>query len=150
MNNSTRKSLLFHLICILVVSAAASYPDGEQDADRVRNLPGQPPVKFKHYSGYIKLRPQDGKALFYWFFEASDGLSQKPLVLWLNGGLLSLSLSLSLHFYFCSFPFLSFLEFELIWNSPKKFAEIGLLLLKQKGIGILKHALYMDNYTLVP
>ncbi|KAL4347855.1 hypothetical protein GQ457_17G004930 [Hibiscus cannabinus] len=58
----------------------------QQEADRVTNLPGQPPAKFRHYAGYVKLRPQDSKALFYWFFEAQDGVSRKPLVLWLNGG----------------------------------------------------------------
>ncbi|KAE8660934.1 Serine carboxypeptidase-like 34 [Hibiscus syriacus] len=58
----------------------------QQEADRVTNLPGQPPAKFRHYAGYVKLRPQESKALFYWFFEAQDGASRKPLVLWLNGG----------------------------------------------------------------
>ena len=57
-----------------------------QERDRVKNLPGQPPVNFNHYAGYIKLRPNQEKALFYWFFEAQDGPSRKPVVLWLNGG----------------------------------------------------------------
>ncbi|KAI5678393.1 hypothetical protein M9H77_09343 [Catharanthus roseus] len=58
----------------------------EQVRDKVTNLPEQPKVGFEHFAGYIKVRPQDDKALFYWFFEAEDGVSQKPLVLWLNGG----------------------------------------------------------------
>jgi carboxypeptidase C (cathepsin A) len=33
-----------------------------------------------------KLRPQDQRALFYWFFEAQEAPSLKPLVLWLNEG----------------------------------------------------------------
>ncbi|XP_062163813.1 serine carboxypeptidase-like 35 [Alnus glutinosa] len=60
--------------------------EAQQEADRVTNLPGQPAVTFRHYSGYVKLRPQDQKALFYWFFEAQEAPSLKPLVLWLNGG----------------------------------------------------------------
>jgi hypothetical protein len=61
--------------------------EAQQEADRVTNLPGQPAVTFRHYSGYVKLRPQDQKALFYWFFEAQEAPSLKPLVLWLNGGI---------------------------------------------------------------
>ncbi|KAF9624052.1 hypothetical protein IFM89_007750 [Coptis chinensis] len=56
------------------------------EADLVTNLPGQPPVNFRHFAGYVKLRQQDEKALFYWFFEAQDHVSEKPVVLWLNGG----------------------------------------------------------------
>ncbi|CAN1172779.1 Serine carboxypeptidase-like 35 [Linum perenne] len=59
----------------------------EAEADRVTNLPGQPPAKFRHYSGYIKLgRHSHSKALFYWFFQAQHDAPHKPLVLWLNGG----------------------------------------------------------------
>ncbi|WVZ03919.1 hypothetical protein V8G54_024725 [Vigna mungo] len=54
--------------------------------DIVKNLPGQPPVNFNHYAGHVKLRPEEEKALFYWFFEAQEASSSKPLVLWLNGG----------------------------------------------------------------
>ncbi|TQD90408.1 hypothetical protein C1H46_024045 [Malus baccata] len=54
------------------------------EGDRVTNLPGQPPVSFPHYAGYVPL-PNSGKALFYWFFQAQENASRKPLVLWLNG-----------------------------------------------------------------
>lgn len=57
-----------------------------READRVVNLPDQPPVEFRHYAGYIKLRASEEKALFYWFFEAQNDVALKPLVLWLNGG----------------------------------------------------------------
>lgn len=67
-----------------------------READRVTALPGQPSVKFQHYAGYVTLQPQKHKALFYWFFEAEDGVPHKPLVLWLNGGLAPSPLSLSL------------------------------------------------------
>ncbi|XP_020686571.1 serine carboxypeptidase-like 34 [Dendrobium catenatum] len=58
----------------------------QQEADRVAELPGQPPVKFRQYSGYITVEESHGRALFYWFFEAQDESSTKPLLLWLNGG----------------------------------------------------------------
>lgn len=58
----------------------------KQEADRVIGLPGQPPVSFKHYSGYVTVNETHGKALFYWFFEATADPQNKPLVLWLNGG----------------------------------------------------------------
>eukprot|EP01018_Ginkgo_biloba_P011480 Gb_23884 [translate_table: standard] len=62
------------------------YSQNIRETDRVVNLPGQPPVDFSHYSGYITVNKEHGKALFYWFFEAATNASQKPLVLWLNGG----------------------------------------------------------------
>ncbi|MCL7025305.1 hypothetical protein MKW94_012781 [Papaver nudicaule] len=58
----------------------------QQLADRVVRLPGQPPVKFRQYAGYVTVDESHGKALFYWFFEAVEKPKEKPLVLWLNGG----------------------------------------------------------------
>ena len=82
-----RQPLLWLLIFALAVSIAASLEEAQQrEADRVTNLPGQPRVQFEHYAGYVQLQPQNEKAMFYWFFEAQDGPSLKPLVLWLNGG----------------------------------------------------------------
>ncbi len=87
-----RELLLFFLVSITLVAAATSFSkvetgeEARREADRVTSLPGQPPVRFRHYSCYVNLRRNDQKALFYWFFEAEDGVSQKPLVLWLNGG----------------------------------------------------------------
>ncbi|KAG5246905.1 serine carboxypeptidase [Salix suchowensis] len=52
----------------------------------VTNLPGQPDVSFKHYAGYVTVNEQNGRALFYWFYEAATHPDKKPLVLWLNGG----------------------------------------------------------------
>nr|XP_010910285.1 serine carboxypeptidase-like 35 [Elaeis guineensis] len=57
-----------------------------ENSHRVVGLPGQPPVEFPHYAGYVRVRREDEKALFYWFFEAEEGAEKKPLVLWLNGG----------------------------------------------------------------
>lgn len=58
----------------------------EQEADRVIGLPGQPEVNFTHYAGYITVNKTNGRALFYWFFEATQEPENKPLLLWLNGG----------------------------------------------------------------
>uniref|UniRef100_J3LBV4 Carboxypeptidase n=1 Tax=Oryza brachyantha TaxID=4533 RepID=J3LBV4_ORYBR len=59
----------------------------EQEADRVAFLPGQPTSpQVSQFSGYITVNSQNGRPLFYWFFEAQALPSQKPLLLWLNGG----------------------------------------------------------------
>ncbi|XP_072993672.1 serine carboxypeptidase-like 34 [Typha latifolia] len=57
-----------------------------QEADRVERLPGQPAVRFRQYAGYVTVNETRGRALFYWFFEATHNVDKKPLVLWLNGG----------------------------------------------------------------
>ncbi|XVF27685.1 hypothetical protein REPUB_Repub14bG0130100 [Reevesia pubescens] len=54
--------------------------------DLVTNLPGQPAVDFRHYAGYVIVNEKNGRALFYWFYEAMSHPDEKPLVLWLNGG----------------------------------------------------------------
>ncbi|XP_010491452.1 PREDICTED: serine carboxypeptidase-like 35 [Camelina sativa] len=84
------------LLCVLVLPAItcgmrpekkATASSGRKEDDLVTGLPGQPPVNFKHYAGYVNLGPeQKQKALFYWFFEAQQNSSRRPLVLWLNGG----------------------------------------------------------------
>ncbi|KAG8368333.1 hypothetical protein BUALT_Bualt15G0034700 [Buddleja alternifolia] len=56
-----------------------------KEADKILMLPGQPKVNFNHYSGYVTVDPNPGRALFYYFAE-SEYASSKPLVLWLNGG----------------------------------------------------------------
>jgi serine carboxypeptidase-like clade 2 len=59
----------------------------QQEADRVDKLPGQPPVNFRQYAGYVTVNESHGRALFYWFFEATQTPQSKPLLLWLNGGI---------------------------------------------------------------
>lgn len=54
--------------------------------DLVTSLPGQPSVNFKHYAGYVTVNENNGRALFYWFYEATTLADEKPLVMWLNGG----------------------------------------------------------------
>ncbi|TKW13544.1 hypothetical protein SEVIR_5G108832v4 [Setaria viridis] len=70
------------LSCCNVASATA-----EAEADRIASLPGQPPVNFSMYSGYVTVDAAAGRALFYWLIEAAGVPPESaPLVLWLNGG----------------------------------------------------------------
>ncbi|KAI4313245.1 hypothetical protein L6164_026238 [Bauhinia variegata] len=75
-------------ICVSTKTAAINRVQvlTQQESDRVVGLPGQPPVKFKQYAGYITVNENHGRALFYWFFESQDKPQEKPLLLWLNGG----------------------------------------------------------------
>lgn len=57
-----------------------------ENEDLVTYLPGQPNVDFRHYAGYVTVNEHNGRALFYWFYEAMTRPQDKPLVLWLNGG----------------------------------------------------------------
>ncbi|XP_077229246.1 serine carboxypeptidase-like 45 [Tasmannia lanceolata] len=54
--------------------------------DIITYLPGQPPVTFQQFSGYITVDENKQRALFYYFAEAEIDPISKPLVLWLNGG----------------------------------------------------------------
>ncbi|KAL3526592.1 hypothetical protein ACH5RR_011248 [Cinchona calisaya] len=74
---------------LLVVLASASnikHQEQEEEADRIRALPGQPKVSFQQFSGYVTVNEVAGRALFYWLTEAVDEPLSKPLVVWLNGG----------------------------------------------------------------
>ncbi|KAK1390249.1 Carboxypeptidase [Heracleum sosnowskyi] len=85
---------LFYVVFILDGVVLARHQPGEisheakaqQAADRIGRLPGQPAVSFKQYSGYVTVNESHGRALFYWFFEATESPEKKPLLLWLNGG----------------------------------------------------------------
>uniref|UniRef100_A0A9I9CIN1 Uncharacterized protein n=1 Tax=Cucumis melo TaxID=3656 RepID=A0A9I9CIN1_CUCME len=80
---------LFTIVAFLHLGIAVSTenPLRQQELDRIAELPGQNfEVKFGHYSGYITVNEESGRALFYWFFEATEDSASKPLVLWLNGG----------------------------------------------------------------
>lgn len=82
-------NLCIYLLLIAVVNGDHNKFQDDltaQEADRVHNLPGQPKANFAHYAGYITVNESHGRALFYWFFEAENQPSEKPLVLWLNGG----------------------------------------------------------------
>uniref|UniRef100_A0A452YS88 Carboxypeptidase n=1 Tax=Aegilops tauschii subsp. strangulata TaxID=200361 RepID=A0A452YS88_AEGTS len=99
MEVSTLPCLLLVSVALALCCAAAARPDSTtasldaatmaaQELDRVASLPGAPSYSyaFKHYSGYVTTDEHLGKALFYWFFEATEKPDDKPLVLWLNGG----------------------------------------------------------------
>ena len=60
-------------------------------ADRIVGLPGQPIVSFQQFSGYVNVDDKKHKSLFYYFVESEIDPASKPLVLWLNGGLQSLT-----------------------------------------------------------
>ncbi|GLJ47202.1 hypothetical protein SUGI_0996400 [Cryptomeria japonica] len=72
-------------VFMIIVLAPQCY--GDQAADKITKLPGQPDVSFDQYAGYVTVSQKDGRALFYWLTEASaESSSNLPLVLWLNGG----------------------------------------------------------------
>ncbi|KAL5995234.1 hypothetical protein ACLOJK_025292 [Asimina triloba] len=63
-------------------------PGSSKESDKIVKLPGQPHdnVDFAHYGGYITVDEEAGRALFYYFAEATRSQhAAKPLVLWLNG-----------------------------------------------------------------
>ncbi|CAA0827236.1 Serine carboxypeptidase-like 40 [Striga hermonthica] len=61
--------------------------EGLKEKNLIKRLPGQPPVSFKQYSGYVTVNEKAGRALFYYFVEADKNIASKlPLLLWLNGG----------------------------------------------------------------
>ncbi|XP_057512803.1 putative serine carboxypeptidase-like 53 [Actinidia eriantha] len=63
--------------------------EGLKERDRIEKLPGQPNVAFSHYGGYVTVNESTGKAFYYYFAEAQNSHHSLPLLLWLNGGLLS-------------------------------------------------------------
>lgn len=123
-----------------------------QESDRVFNLPGQPTAPLiSHFAGYITVNEQNGRALFYWFFEAQTLPSKRPLLLWLNGGPLFNASYFCFHF-FGSFnvPLLHFqalaahpLAMEQLWNwglSGSVHMQQGLSSINMLGIKVpLKH-----------
>ncbi|KAJ3695438.1 hypothetical protein LUZ60_000815 [Juncus effusus] len=76
--------LHFFFFCAMLHQIASAI--NEQELDRITELPGQPRVSFKQFSGYVTVNKEHGRALFYWLTEAIGEADKKPLVLWLNGG----------------------------------------------------------------
>jgi serine carboxypeptidase-like clade 2 len=71
---------MLSLFCLLLAtSALAKYA-----ADKVTSLPGQPPVSFSQYAGYLDV--SNTRSLFYWFVEAEAVTPNTPLIVWLQGG----------------------------------------------------------------
>ncbi|XP_057866750.2 serine carboxypeptidase-like 45 [Cryptomeria japonica] len=68
---------------MLMVHNAVADPE----SDLIEKLPGQrEKVPFKQYGGYITIDEEHGRALFYYFVEAHNNATSRPLVLWLSGG----------------------------------------------------------------
>ncbi|XP_042034096.1 serine carboxypeptidase-like 42 [Salvia splendens] len=67
---------------LVVVGGVYGFPE----ENLVVGLPGQPPVKFRQYAGYVDVDLKNGRSLFYYFVEAAEDPHHKPLTLWLNGG----------------------------------------------------------------
>ena len=106
MSSSTAATLVVLLLAVALVSTTTTttveaarhrhhhhHGDGvakvidRQEADLVEALPGQPAgLGVRQFSGYVTVNETHGRALFYWFFEATHDVGNKPLVLWLNGG----------------------------------------------------------------
>ncbi|XP_019427446.1 PREDICTED: serine carboxypeptidase-like 40 [Lupinus angustifolius] len=59
---------------------------GLKEKDKIDKLPGQPPVNFSQYGGYVTVDKSVGRAFYYYFVESQHSKKTKPLLLWLNGG----------------------------------------------------------------
>lgn len=74
------------LLVVLLLSCCCCSSAWLMEDDRIKQLPGQPPVGFSQFSGYVTVGHQHGRALFYWLTESTISPHTKPLLLWLNGG----------------------------------------------------------------
>lgn len=74
--------------------------DYQRERDKIIAMPGQmEEAEFTQYAGYVTVDANAGRALFYYFAEAPQDPSNKPLVLWMNGGMLYvLCLSINLQY----------------------------------------------------
>lgn len=72
--------------CGLVILGLVIGGRGYPEEDLVKALPGQPKVGFRQYAGYVDVDVKSGRSLFYYFVEAEVKPDDKPLTLWLNGG----------------------------------------------------------------
>ncbi|XP_062174006.1 serine carboxypeptidase-like 40 isoform X1 [Alnus glutinosa] len=71
----------------LVVDQTNVLPQqGLKERDWIKAWPGQPPVKFSQYGGYVTVNKIAGRALYYYLAEAQQYKDTLPLLLWLNGG----------------------------------------------------------------
>uniref|UniRef100_A0A453ECC8 Carboxypeptidase n=1 Tax=Aegilops tauschii subsp. strangulata TaxID=200361 RepID=A0A453ECC8_AEGTS len=79
--------LLAAILALSPLPLSLASPSAAAAADRITRLPGQPPVNFSMYSGYVTVDAAAGRALFYWLVESAAAKPESaPLVLWLNGG----------------------------------------------------------------
>lgn len=82
-------------------------------SERITSLPSQPmAASFGQFGGYVTVDEKEGRALFYYFVEAESQAASKPLVLWLNGGILRTQFFFSLK-HMHSFAWQNFFIFKL-------------------------------------
>lgn len=122
-----------------------------QESDRILNLPGQPnsiPSSISQFSGYVTVNKHNGRALFYWFFEAQTQSSTKPLLLWLNGG--------RVLFGFVMLIFLYILILLVALSGPGcssigygAAVELGPLKVKRKGSGLEFNKFAWNNGSVI-
>ena len=75
---------MFNLSLLLLLGTAA-IAVATANNDRVTSIPGfTGNFCWNHWSGY--LNATSDHQLFYWYHESTTDASDKPLVLWLNGG----------------------------------------------------------------
>lgn len=85
-------------LCLATLSLLVSLVQGDEIVDyenpirtsvedEIKSLPYlNEAITFRQYSGYLKADRGNKKFLHYWFVEASDDPTNKPVLLWLNGG----------------------------------------------------------------
>ncbi|KAJ7979598.1 Carboxypeptidase [Quillaja saponaria] len=87
-----QRQVLLLFLCLIIscfspiTCSSSNVLPKQQEEDQISALPGQPPVTFSQFSGYITVNEEHGRALFYWFTQAITSPQNKPLLLWLNGG----------------------------------------------------------------
>ena len=79
---------------------SAANQEGLRKRDLIRRLPGQPPVSFDQYGGYVTVNESAWRSFFYYFVEASKSKDSSPLLLWLNGGTFPLSTRIRIYISF--------------------------------------------------
>ncbi|KAG6487810.1 hypothetical protein ZIOFF_056417 [Zingiber officinale] len=86
-SSSTSSSWASSLLSVSSLKSKVYDNSGLKEGDKVVRLPGQPEgVNFDQYAGYVTVDRANGRALFYYFAEATENSRSKPIVLWLNGG----------------------------------------------------------------
>ena len=79
----------FALALAPAATTAQQLYTAEANSDQITDaLPGQKNTpSFNHFSGYLPVdNKEDGKKIFYWYFESESNPSTDPVVLWTNGG----------------------------------------------------------------
>jgi len=82
----------FRYIPVLVALITVAFA-----SDLIENLPGLPSSlqKLTQYSGYVPVDSNNNKHLFYWFIESQGNPATDPLVLWLNGGTICITVQVA-------------------------------------------------------